>query len=62
MSTTFKMKDTFGDDLDVYLQISTGSLYLTVHDGPKRAQAGLTPKKARRLAKALKKAAKEAQA
>lgn len=54
------MRDNFGDLIEVWVQESTGSVYLDVHEGETRAQASLTPKKARRLARALKRAAKEA--
>jgi hypothetical protein len=54
------MKDNFGDPIEVKV-LSVGDVILTVHDGHMRssAMASLSPKKARRLAKALRKAAKE---
>lgn len=58
---TFTMKDTYGDPIEVCPEgVLDGRIYLTVTDGDDNAQAALTPKKARKLAKALKRAAKEA--
>lgn len=53
-----EMNDSYGDPIKV--EVPAGTVWLYVSDGEGRALAGLTPKKARKLAKVLKRAAKVA--
>jgi len=58
------MKDVNGDRIEAFRQDGDPSIYLAVDDFTKSvqgAEAELTPELARRLAKKLKRAAKEAE-
>lgn len=61
--STETLKDNYGDEIEVSTS-GSGEVFLDMDDSKRvsSACAALTPKKARRLAKALKRAAKAAEA